>query len=218
MGTACSWVGLLQSSWRERKHFCFSGFLLKLVFFSFVGCVRVRTGWLNSQQVSYKITAGSCDCVLLLKSFSNWAFNVFHTGLRTIVVASARHCFPSKVAGNVICSFHHRCSERVWARIRGLIELSSSTLAQSHRRHRRLCYDSMWVLNLVNGWLRWVALTMLLWSVWCACCFLYTGAVVTADEDCVLHVSTGQDNNTKGQALLASFVIDMCKILLMLNE
>ena len=198
--------------------FVFLDFLLKLVFFSFIGCVRVRTGWLYSQQVSYKITAGSCDCVLLSKSFLNWAFNVFHTGLRTIVVASARHCFPSKVAGNGIFPFHHRYSERVWARIRRLIELSSSTLAQSHRRHRRLCYDSMWVLNLVNGWLRWVALTMLLWSVnWCAC-FLYTGAVVTADEDCFLHVSTGQDNNTKGQARARSLVITMCKILLIFDE
>ena len=28
------------------------------------------------------------------KSFSNWAFNVFHTGLGTFVVAGARHCFP----------------------------------------------------------------------------------------------------------------------------
>ena len=160
MGTGCSWVGCCsRGGGGEENIFVFLDFFLKFVFSSFVGCVRGRTGWLDSQQVSYKITAGSCDCVLLSKSFSNWAFNVFHTGLRTIVVASARHCFPSKVAGNGIFSFHHRCSERVWARIRGLIELSSSTLAQSHRRHRRLCYDSMWVLNLVNGWLRWVALT-----------------------------------------------------------
>jgi len=41
-----------------------------------------------------------------------------------------------------------------------------------------------------------------------------TGAVATADEDCVLHVSTGQDNNTKGQAFARSLVINMCVILL----
>ena len=91
----------------------FLDFFLKFVFSSFVGCVRGRTGWLDSQQVSYKITADSCDYVLLSKFFSNRAFNVFHTGLRTIVVASARHCFPSKKARNDIFRPHHRCSERV---------------------------------------------------------------------------------------------------------
>ena len=185
MGTACSWVGLLQSSWRERKHFCFSGFLLKLVFFSFVGCVRVRTGWLYSQQVSYKITAGSCDCVLLSKSFSNWAFNVFHTwfgtncrgncetlfsiqggGKRHLFFSSSlqRACVRPEFAGSSYCRLQPST----------VAPLASSSLLRQHVG-----------ADLVNGWLRWVALTMLLWSVWCcACCFLYTGAVVTADGDC----------------------------------
>ena len=144
MGTGCSWVGCCSRRGSGKENiFVFLGFLLEVVFFSFVGCVRVRTSWLYSQQVSYKITAGSCDCVLLSKSFSNWPFNVFHTGFRTIVVATARHCFPSKVAGNVICSFHHRCSERVWARIRGahrtvvfnlstVAPLASSSLLRQH--------------------------------------------------------------------------------------
>ena len=186
MGTACSWVGLLQSSWRERKHFCFSGFLLKLVFFSFVGCVRVRTSWLYSQQVSYKITAGSCDCVLLSKSFSNWAFNVFHTwfgtncrgncetlfsiqggGKRHLFFSSSlqRACVRPEFAGSSYCRLQPST----------VAPLASSSLLRQHVG-----------ADLVNGWLRWVASTMLLWSVWCcACCFLYTGAVVTADGDCV---------------------------------
>ena len=100
--------------------FVFLRFFLKFVFSSsFIGCVRDCKGWLDSQQVSYKITAaGSCDCVLLSILLSNRAFNVFHTGLGTFVVAGARHCFPSKLAGKGIF-LHHRCRERVWARILG---------------------------------------------------------------------------------------------------
>ena len=101
-GTGCSNSGGLQSWWWGGGNilFVFLRFFLKFVFSSsFVGCLRDRTGWLVSQQVSYKITAGSCDCVLLSETFLNRAFNVFHTGLRTIVVASARHCFSIQSGG-----------------------------------------------------------------------------------------------------------------------
>ena len=66
-GTGCSISGGLQSWWwgGENTFFYFL-FFLKFVFSSsFVGCVRYCTGWLDSQQVSYKITAGSCDCLVV---------------------------------------------------------------------------------------------------------------------------------------------------------
>jgi len=74
MGTGCSWVGCCSRRGGKENIFVFLDFLLKLVFFSFVGCVRVRTSWLYCQQVSYKITAGSCDCVLLSKKFFELSF------------------------------------------------------------------------------------------------------------------------------------------------
>ena len=135
MGNWLQLSGLLQSWWWGGKRKLFWGIFLEVVFSSsFVGCVRGRTGWLvDSQQVSYKITAGSCDCVLLSKILSSRAFNVFHTGLRTIVVASARHCFPSKVAGNGIFLLHHRCRERVGqnSRAHRAVVINLSTVAPS---------------------------------------------------------------------------------------
>ena len=186
MGTGCSWVGCCSRRGDGKENiFVFLDFLLKLVFFSFVGCVRVRTSWLYSQQVSYKITAGSCDCVLLSKSFSNWAFNVFHTWFGTNCRGNCETLFSIQGGGKRHLFFSSSLQRACEARIRGahrtvvfnlstVAPLASSSLLRQHVG-----------ADLVNGWLRWVASTMLLWSVWCcACCFLYTGAVVTADGDC----------------------------------
>ena len=186
MGTGCSWVGCCSRRGDGKENiFVFLDFLLKLVFFSFVGCVRVRTSWLYSQQVSYKITAGSCDCVLLSKSFSNWAFNVFHTGFGTncrgncetlfsIQSGGKRHLFFSSSLQRACVRPEFAGSSYCRLQPSTVAPLASSSLLRQHVG-----------ADLVNGWLRWVALTMLLWSVWCcACCFLYTGAVVTADGDC----------------------------------
>ena len=142
-----------------------------------VGCI------VNKSATKLQLVLVTVSCCRKVFRTELSMYSILDLGL--IVVATARHCFPSKVAGNVICSFHHRCSERVWARIRGahrtvvfnlstVAPLASSSLLRQHVG-----------ADLVNGWLRWVASTMLLWSVWCcACCFLYTGAVATADEDC----------------------------------
>ena len=132
--------------------FVFMRFFLKFVFSSsFVGCVIdiVQAGWTvckSATKLQLFFVTVSCCRFFIQTELSTY----IPYWLGTFVVASARRCFSSKLVGNGIF-FHHRCRERVWVRICGLIELSSSTLAQLHRRHCRFCYDSMWVLNLVNG-------------------------------------------------------------------
>ena len=162
-GTGCSWVGCCsRGGGGEENIFVFLDYLE--VFLLLLLCrVRQRShrlvGQSASQLQNYSWFLWLC---FVVDSLFEQSFQCIPYWLGTFVVASARRCFPSKVAGNGIFLLHHRCRECVWARIRRLIELSSSTLAQSHRRHRRFCtipYDSMWVLNSLNGWLWWVALT-----------------------------------------------------------
>jgi len=143
-----------------------------------VGCIVSK----SATKLQLVLVTVSC----CRKSFSNWAFNVFHTwfgtncrgncetlfsiqggGKRHLFFSSSlqRACVRPEFAGSSYCRLQPRT----------VAPLASSSLLRQHVG-----------ADLVNGWLRWVASTMLLWSVWCcACCFLYTGAVVTADGDCV---------------------------------
>ena len=184
MGTACSWVGCCSRRGGKENIFVFLDFCWSLSSSPLLGASEcAQVGWIVSKSATkLQLVLVTVSCCRKVFRTELSMYSILDLGL--IVVATARHCFPSKVAGNVICSFHHRCSERVRPEFAGssycrlqpstVAPLASSSLLRQHVG-----------ADLVNGWLRWVASTMLLWSVWCcACCFLYTGAVVTADGDC----------------------------------
>ena len=93
--------------------FVFLDFLLKLVFFSLLGASEcAQVGCIVSKSATkLQLVLVTVSCCRKVFRTELSMYSILDLGL--IVVATARHCFPSKVAGNVICSFHHRCSERV---------------------------------------------------------------------------------------------------------